>query len=104
MYWLSSSGGLAENLKSIRQKLQARLSLKLKLTMSVPFFQTETEVQYQRPGPMTDYVCKILELIVAVSVTRGFSHTGSFAVQRAILLLRKKLRGKSAKLLCFITD
>ena len=99
MYWLSSSGRLAENLKSIRQKLQARLSLKLRLTMSVPFFQTETEVQYQRPGPMTDYVCEILERIVAVSVTRGFSHAGNFTVKRAIRLLRKKLRCKSAKLL-----
>ena len=102
--WLSCYGGYVRISKSVRQKLQSHLRSKLRLAMSVPFFQTEMEVALPRHSSRPDYVCTIDCDRVAVSVTRAFSSTTEFTLERAIELLRKKIRGKSAKLLCFITD
>ena len=67
--------------------------------MSVPFFQTETEVVYKNVRSMTDYVCSIGKKRVAVSVTRAFAYKGNIKIDKARRLITKKVQGKSAKLL-----
>lgn len=56
--------------------------------------KTEMEVQYWPiGGSITDYVASIYGQIIGVSVTRAMKYDGEFAIEDAIRLLNKKLRG-----------
>ncbi|CAD5116069.1 unnamed protein product [Dimorphilus gyrociliatus] len=56
--------------------------------------KTEMEVEYwPQGGSITDYVARIYDQIIGVSVTRAMKYGGDFAMDDAIRLLNKKLQG-----------
>lgn len=56
--------------------------------------KTEMEVSYwPTGGSITDYVAKIYDRVIGVSVTRAMKYDGNFSIDDAIRLLKKKLCG-----------
>lgn len=66
----------------------------LKKGFNASLLKTEMEVQYfPEGGSITDYVCKLFDSVVGVSVTRAMKYNGEFTIDDATTLLNKKLKG-----------
>jgi hypothetical protein len=66
----------------------------LKKSFNAKLLKTEMEIKYfPNGGSITDYVCKIFDSVIGVSVTRAMKYRDQMTAEDASYLLRKKLKG-----------
>lgn len=66
----------------------------LKKSLNAKLLKTEMEIKYfPNGGSITDYVCKIFDTVIGVSVTRAMKYRDLMTLDDASYLLRKKLKG-----------
>ncbi|KAI9494191.1 hypothetical protein BDB00DRAFT_871714 [Zychaea mexicana] len=86
------TGGKTSQTSTLSEALSVELLTRL---LGSNLTKTETELEYTRYGPMTDYACRVQDSHLGVSVTRAMSYwrKKEYTRQDAVKLLTRKLRG-----------